>query len=163
MDTSFLDDEPVEDFALTYKMFDALAPFDNTINSDTVVASLLENYNAGESYVIAGKWKELFEEAEGKVKSKALNNSGAKIQEIILGGKVVATLEERGLPKKFEYDDPILESYKQQFEQLKKDIKERETFLQSLKSEVADTVTGLIIKPAVKIATGVTVVRKYKE
>ena len=57
----------------------------------------------------------------------------------------------------WEYDDPELEQLEAQKKEIAEKIKVRQKFLQGLKSEVADTTTGEIAKPAKLVKDGQTI------
>lgn len=151
-----------KDVAIASSAFNELAPFSKIINKDTICSSLLENYNHAQAYVIIRKWAEIFEDAEKELKQKAINSTNSKNTEIFLNGGCVATLCEKSLPKKIEYEDLKLDELYFQFQQLKDKIKERENLLQTIKEPVADAETGELIIPAKIKEAGTTISLKWK-
>lgn len=123
--------------------------------------TLLDKYGSVEAYVIAYKWADVFKNAADILKLKAVNKSNAKTQDVELAGKIVAKVTERNLPKKYEYQDALLEAMEIQLDEVKARIKARKEMLEALTAPVADAESGEMIYPAKLQEQGMTIAVKF--
>lgn len=131
--------------------------------SEDMKDSLLEKFSATEAVVIAKAWNEVFADLEESLQSVAINKTAGKVTEVFIGGRVVATIEERSLPAKWDYKGDVeLAKMEEDAKILKVKIDERKKLLQVIKTEVVDPVTGVASSPAEKISQGVTIAIKLK-
>ena len=62
----------------------------------------------------------------------------------------------KSLPKKYEYQDSIIDDLEAQKKAIDEKLKARKRFLENLPAEVADTTTGEILHPARFVSGGST-------
>lgn len=116
-------------------------------------SALLEQYTARQAYVIAKGWTDRFKLIVDALREKAIAGHETTIS---FDGREVATVKEKALPKKYEYDDVVLLDLDRQIEELEAKKKSRQKMLQGLKEESHNPKTGETLKPAVLISAGVT-------
>lgn len=112
---------------------------------------LRESHTDIESFVILRNIKDIAEAASEALKEGALSEMEGK-EMAVLGARVTV----RGL-REFDYsEDSELGEMEKKAAVLKKEIADRKSFLRNLKMEVADTATGVIIRPATCTKDGST-------
>jgi hypothetical protein len=135
---------PIPPRVVTKQHFDALA-----LN---LTDALLEENSSLEAYVRIKNVAEVLDCALTHLREQAISQVSGTSQNV-LGVTVML----KGLPKKWEYDDSVLIRLEGEKAALEARIKERKRFLEHLKQEVADTLTGEIIHPARCVSDGVTI------
>lgn len=125
-------------------------------NAKTLCDTLLERMAPKEAYVYLYARVEVESAAMEVLKEKVIVTLRG-IKEEVFG----ATVEMRSKPKKYQYQDGRLEVLYAQLENLKREIKEREKFNQSLPPEgMVDPKTGEKILPPIVEEQGVTLAVK---
>ncbi len=113
--------------------------------------ALLEEQSAIEGYVRIRNVADILDQALGRIKDRAINSMPGTSADVC-GAKV----QLKSLPKKYEYQDSIIDDLESQKKAIEEKLKARKKFLENLPAEVADTASGEIIHPARFIAQGST-------
>jgi len=113
--------------------------------------ALLEEQSAIEAYVRIRNVADILDQALGRIKERAIVSMQGTSTDI-LGAKV----QLKALPKRFEYQDSVIDDLESQKKAIEEKLKSRKKFLENLPAEVADTTTGEIIQPAKFIGGGST-------
>jgi hypothetical protein len=121
------------------------------IYAGTLTAALLEEQSAIEAYVRIRNVSDILEQALGRIKDRAINSMHGTSEDIC-GAKV----QLKSLPKKYEYQDAVVDNLESQKKAIEEKLKARKRFLENLPAEVADTGTGEIIHPARFVSGGST-------
>lgn len=114
--------------------------------------ALLIEQSAIEAYVRIRNVAEILDVALTQIKEQAMGKLNGST-EGILGARV----QLKSLPRKYEYEDRVLDELEAQKKGIDEKLKARKKFLENLTAEVADTGTGEIIRPARCIAAGSTI------
>jgi hypothetical protein len=117
----------------------------------TLTDALLEEQSAIEVYVRIRNVSDILEQALGRIKTRAINSMHATSEDIC-GAKV----QLKSLPKRYEYQDSVVDDLESQKKAIEEKLKARKKFLENLPADVADTGTGEIIHPAKFISGGST-------
>ena len=112
----------------------------------------MEEYSALEAYVKIKNVAEILSVALDQIREQAILSLSGTSQEV-LG----ATAQLKALPRKWEYDDGEVRRLEAEKLAVEAQLKARKKYLENLKTEVANTATGEIIRPARCIAEGVTI------
>ena len=120
--------------------------------AETLTAALLDEHSALEVYVKIKNIAEILDVALGQIREQAILSLSGTSQEV-LG----ATAQLRPLPRKWEYDDTEVRRLEADKLAVEAQLKARKKYLENLKTEVANTATGEIIRPARCIAESVTI------
>ena len=113
--------------------------------------ALLEEQSAIEAYVRIRNVSDILDQALGRIKDRAINSMHGTSEDIC-GAKVLL----KSLPKRYEYQDGIVDALESQKKALEEKLKARKKFLENLPADVADTATGEIIHPARFVSGGST-------
>jgi len=113
--------------------------------------ALLEEQSAIEVYVRIRNVSDILDQALGRIKDRAINSMHGTSEDIC-GAKV----QLKSLPKKYEYQDSVVDDLESQKKAIEEKLKARKKFLENLPSDVADTATGEIIHPARFVSGGST-------
>jgi hypothetical protein len=113
--------------------------------------ALLEEQSAIEAYVRIRNVSDILEQALGRIKDRAINSMHGTSEDIC-GAKV----QLKSLPKKYEYQDSVIDDFESQKKAIEEKLKARKKFLENLPAEVADTASGEIIHPARFVSGGST-------
>ena len=113
--------------------------------------ALLEEQSAIEAYVRIRNVADILDQALGRIKERAIVSMQGTSADV-LGAKV----QLKALPKRYEYQDTVIDDLESQKKAIEEKLKARKRFLENLPAEVADTGTGEIIRPARFIAGGST-------
>ncbi len=113
--------------------------------------ALLEEQSAIEAYVRIRNVADILDQALGRIKDRAINSMQGTSTDIC-GAKV----QLKSLPKKYEYQDAIIDDLESQKKAIEEKLKARKKFLENLPAEVANTATGEIIHPARFVSGGST-------
>jgi len=116
-----------------------------------LTAALLEEQSAIEAYVRIRNVSDILDQAMGRIKERAIISMQGTSADIC-GAKVML----KSLPKKYEYQDPIVDDLESQKKAIEEKLKARKKFLENLPADVADTGTGEIIYPARFVSGGST-------
>lgn len=122
------------------------------IYAGTLTDALLVEQSAIEAYVRIRNVADILDIALGLIKERAIGSLQSTNAEI-LGAKV----QLKALPKKYEYQDTIIDDLESQKRVIDEKLKARKKFLENLPVDVADTTTGEIIHPAKCISAGSTI------
>ena len=114
--------------------------------------ALMEEYSALEAYVKIKNLAEILSVALDQIREQAILSLSGTSQEV-LG----ATAQLKALPRKWEYDDGEVRRLEAEKLAVEAQLKARKKYLENLKTEVANTATGEITRPARCIAEGVTI------
>jgi hypothetical protein len=121
------------------------------IQAGTLTNALLVEQSAVEAYVRIRNVADILDVALGLIKERAIVSMQGTNADI-LGAKV----QLKALPKKYEYQDNIINSLESQKKVIDDKLKARKKLLENITIEVVDPGTGEIIKPARCIAGGST-------
>jgi hypothetical protein len=122
------------------------------IHAGAFIEALLVEQSAIEAYVRIRNVADILDTALGIIKERAIASmQGTNVD--ILGAKV----QLKALPKKYEYQDSVIDELEAQKKAIDEKLKARKKFLENLTQEVADTTTGEIIRPAKCISAGSTI------
>ena len=113
--------------------------------------ALLEEQSAIEAYVRIRNVSDILDQALGRIKERAIVSMQGTSADIC-GAKVLL----KSLPKKYEYQDAVVDDLESQKKAIEEKLKARRKFLENLPAEVADTGTGEIIHPARFVSGGST-------
>ncbi|TSA22502.1 hypothetical protein D4R75_04905 [bacterium] len=113
--------------------------------------ALLEEQSAIEAYVRIRNVSDILDQALGRIKDRAINSLNGTSADIC-GAKVLL----KSLPKKYEYQDAVVDDLESQKKAIEEKLKARKKFLENLPTDVADTTTGEIIHPARFVSGGST-------
>jgi hypothetical protein len=113
--------------------------------------ALLEEQSAVEAYVRIRNVADILDQALGRIKERAIMSMQGTSADIC-GAKVML----KSLPKKYEYQDAVVDDFESQKKAVEEKLKARKKFLENLPAEVADTATGEIIHPARFVSGGST-------
>jgi len=113
--------------------------------------ALLEEHSAIEAYVRIRNVSDILDQALGRIKERAIVTMQGTSADIC-GAKVLL----KSLPKKYEYQDAVVDDLESQKKAIEEKLKARKKFLENLPAEVADTGTGEIIHPARFVSGGST-------
>jgi hypothetical protein len=120
--------------------------------------NLLDRFSAVQAVVIAKAWKDTFDLLEKGLRPDAINGTSAKITEVEIGGRVVAKIQEKNLPAKWNYNGDLkLAKLESDLSELEGKIDARKKFLQGLEEGTPDGDTGVILTPAKKDIPGKTI------
>jgi hypothetical protein len=117
----------------------------------TLTDALLEEQSAIEAYVRIRNVSDILEQALGRIKDRAINSMQGTSADIC-GAKV----QLKSLPKRYEYQDSVIDDLESQKKVIEEKLKARKKFLENLPAEVADAGTGEIIHPARFVSGGST-------
>ena len=117
-----------------------------------LTGALMEEYSALEAYVKIKNVSEILSVALDMIREQAILSLVGTSQEV-LG----AAAQLKALPRKWEYDDGEVRRLEAEKLSLEAQLKARKKYLENLKTEVANTATGEIIRPARCIAEGATI------
>jgi hypothetical protein len=126
------------------------ADFDTT--AQTLTAALLDEYSVLEVYVKIKNVAEILDVALDQIREQAILALSYKSS-----GVLGATVQLKPLPRKWEYDDAEVRKLESEKVAVEAQLKARKKYLENLKTEVANTARGEIIRPARCIAEGVTI------
>ena len=122
------------------------------IHAGTLTDALLAEQSAVEAYVRIRNVADILDMALGLVKERAITSmQGTSVD--VLGAKV----QLKALPKKYEYQDSIVDALESQKRAIDEKLKARKKLLENLTIEVVDPGTGEIIQPAKCISAGSTI------
>lgn len=122
------------------------------IYAGTLTDALLIEQSAIEAYVRIRNVADILDNALALIKERAISSmQGTNVD--ILGAKV----QLKALPRKYEYQDSVIDELEAQKKVIDEKLKARKKFLEHLTQEVADTATGEIIQPAKCISAGSTI------
>jgi hypothetical protein len=122
------------------------------VYAGALTEALLDEQSAVEAYVRIRNVADILDTALGLIKERALTSmQGTNVD--VLGAKV----QLKALPRKYEYQDSIIDELEAQKKAIDEKLKARKKFLENLTQEVADTATGEIIRPAKCISSGSTI------
>ncbi|MCX6132235.1 MAG: hypothetical protein NTU47_00365 [Ignavibacteriales bacterium] len=113
--------------------------------------ALLEEQSAIEAYVRIRNVSDILDQALGRIKDRAINSMHGTSEDIC-GAKV----QVKSLPKRYEYQDSVVDDLEFQKKAIEEKLKARKKFLENLPADVADTGTGEIIHPAKFVSGGST-------
>jgi len=113
--------------------------------------ALLEEQSAVEAYVRIRNVADILDQALGRIKERAIISMEGTSADVC-GAKV----QLKSLPKRYEYQDTIVDDLESQKKALEEKLKARKKFLENLPADVADTGTGEIIHPARFVSGGST-------
>lgn len=122
-----------------------------TTYASTLTDTLLEEQSAIEAYVRIRNVADILEQALGRIKDRAINSMHGTSEDIC-GAKV----QLKSLPKRYEYQDSVVDDLESQKKAIEEKLKARKKFLENLPADVADTGTGEIIHPARFVSGGST-------
>ena len=114
----------------------------------TLTDALLEEQSAIEAYVRIRNVSDILDQALGRIKDRAIRSMQGTTADIC-----GAQVQLKSLPKRYEYQDTVVDDLESQKKAVEEKLKARKKFLENLPEEVADTATGEIIHPA-KFVTG---------
>jgi len=114
--------------------------------------ALLEEHSAIEAYVRIRNVADILDQALGRIKERAIVTMQGTSADIC-GVKVLL----KSLPKKYEYQDTVVDDLESQKKAIEEKLKARKRFLENLPAEVADTSAGEIIHPARFVSGGSTI------
>jgi hypothetical protein len=117
----------------------------------TLTDALLEEQSAIEAYVRIRNVSDILEQALGRIKDRAINSMHGTSEDIC-GAKV----QLKSLPKRYEYQDSVVDDLESQKKAIEEKLKARKKFLENLPAEVADAATGEILHPARFVSGGST-------
>jgi hypothetical protein len=117
-----------------------------------LTSALMEEYSALEAYVKIKDISEILSVVLDQIREQAILSLCGTSQEV-LG----ANAQLKALPRKWEYDDGEVRRLEAEKLAVEAQLKARKKYLENLKTEVANTATGEIIRPARCIAEGVTI------
>ncbi len=113
--------------------------------------ALLEEQSAIEAYVRIRNVSDILDQALGRIKDRAINSMHGTTADIC-GAKV----QLKSLPKRYKYQDSVVDDLESQKKAIEEKLKARKKFLENLPADVADTGTGEIIHPARFVSGGST-------
>lgn len=113
--------------------------------------ALLEEQSAIEAYVRIRNVSDILDEALGRIKDRAINSLQGTSADVC-GAKV----QLKSLPKRYEYQDSVVDDLESQKKTIEEKLKAQKKFLEHLPADVADTGTGEIIHPARFVSGGST-------
>ena len=113
--------------------------------------ALLEEQSAIEAYVRIRNVGDILDQALGRIKERAIVSMQGTTADVY-GAKV----QLKSLPKKYEYQDAVVDDLESQKKAIEEKLKARKKFLENLPADVADTGTGEIIHPARFVSGGST-------
>jgi hypothetical protein len=113
--------------------------------------ALLEEQSAIEAYVRIRNVSDILDQALGRIKDRAINSMHGTSADIC-----GATVLLKSPPKKYEYQDSVIDDLESQKKAIEEKLKARKKFLENLPTDVADTATGEIIHPAYFVSGGST-------
>jgi hypothetical protein len=122
-----------------------------TTYAGALTDALLEEQSAIEAYVRIRNVSDILDQALGRIKDRAINSMHGTSEDIC-GAKV----QIKSLPKKYEYQDAVIDDLESQKKAIEEKLKARKKFLENLPADVADTGTGEIIHPAKFVSGGST-------
>ena len=117
----------------------------------TLTDALLEEQSAIEAYVRIRNVSDILDQALGRIKDRAINSMHGTSEDVC-GAKV----QVKSLPRRYEYQDSVVDDLESQKKAIEEKLKARKKFLESLPADVADTGTGEIIHPAKFVSGGST-------
>ena len=117
----------------------------------TLTDALLEEQSAIEAYVRIRNVSDILDQALGRIKDRAIRSMQGTASDIC-----GAQVQLKSLPKKYEYQDGIVDDLESQKKAIEEKLKARKKFLENLPADVADTGTGEIIHPARFVSGGST-------
>ena len=145
-----MEPEPVQSEHLTV-LHRVVPKAEFAVYAGALTDALLEEQSAIEAYVRIRNVTDILDQALGHIKERAIVSMQGTSADV-LGAKV----QLKSLPKRYEYQDTIIDDLESQKKAIEEKLKARRRFLENLPAEVADTVTGEIILPARFIAGGST-------
>lgn len=113
--------------------------------------ALLEEQSAIEAYVRIRNVSDILEQALGRIKDRAIRSMQGTSADIC-----GAQVQLKSLPKRYEYQDSVVDDLESQKKTIEEKLKARKKFLENLPAEVADTTSGEIIHPARFVSGGST-------
>ena len=113
--------------------------------------ALLEEQSAIEAYVRIRNVGDILDQALGRIKDRAIRSMQGTTADIC-----GAQVQLKSLPKRYEYQDSVIDDLESQKKAIEEKLKARKKFLENLPADVADTATGEIIHPAKFISGGST-------
>jgi hypothetical protein len=113
--------------------------------------ALLEEQSAIEAYVRIRNVSDILDQALGRIKDRAINSMHGTSEDIC-----GAQVQLKSLPKRYEYQDSVIDDLESQKKAIEEKLKARKKFLENLPADVADTGTGEIIHPARFVSGGST-------
>ncbi len=116
-----------------------------------IVAGFLEEHSALEAYVRLRNVADVLDEALSQIKESAIAQVDGSCQ-IVLG----ALVQVKALAKRWEYHDTQLDTLEAERLSVDLRMKARKKYLEGLKGEVVDPITGEIALPARYLGQGVT-------
>ena len=133
----------------------SMTGMERAVAATDLVNALHDRHDKVESYVILKNMIDVLEQAVEIAKDPAIGamKTGKGVEVKVLG----ATVMVKGLAKKYEYDDPILDKMGEDLKALQARIKDRKDMLVRLKTEYINEETGEVTTPAKLIEDGITI------
>ena len=119
--------------------------------ASSLTDALLEEQSAIEAYVRIRNVADILDQALGRIKDRAIRSMQGTTADIC-----GAQVQLKSLPKRYEYQDSVIDDLESQKKAVEEKVKGRKKFLENLPADVADTGTGEIIHPARFVSGGST-------